>query len=328
MRYGASRHLRQLGGRLTIPPDEDGFTGRECPVSDCLGYFKIQFGTGLKGEGLPCHCPYCGHTDSHNTFWTREQIDYAKSVAVKRVAQAILDDLKSLEFDHRSRGPFGIRMSLKVTGRPHPIHHYREKKLETEVTCDRCTLRYAIYGVFAFCPDCGVHNSLQIVRKNLELASKELALAEAVEPDLADYLVSDALENAVSAFDAFGRERCRIHGLASSAPAKVNRISFQNLHAARGRVQQALGFDLSQPLSPEEWDFACRSFQKRHLLAHKMGVVDNAYLKATKDSQAVVGRRISIKPDEVTTLITLLEKVAAALDTHLAGTAQQPHKTT
>jgi len=207
LRYAGSRHLRQLGNRLTIPPDEDGFTGRECPASDCLGYFKIEFGTGLKGEDLPCHCPYCGHTDSHNRFWTQQQIDYAKSVAINRVAQAILDDLKSLEFNHPPRGPFGIGVSLKVTGRPHPIRYYREKKLETEVTCDRCTLRYAIYGVFAFCPDCSVHNSLQIVRKNLELASKELALAETVEADLADYLVADALENAVSAFDAFGRDR-------------------------------------------------------------------------------------------------------------------------
>ena len=32
---------------------------------------------------------------------------------------------------------------------PHPIRQYREKRLETEVVCDRCTLHYAIYGVFA-----------------------------------------------------------------------------------------------------------------------------------------------------------------------------------
>jgi hypothetical protein len=56
------RHLKRLeeGIHIQIPSDEDGLVGRECPQSDCLVYFKIKLGTGLKGEGLPCHCPYCG----------------------------------------------------------------------------------------------------------------------------------------------------------------------------------------------------------------------------------------------------------------------------
>ena len=45
-------HLSKLGNRISIPikPDEDGFTGRECPHSDCEGYFKIELGTGLEGR--------------------------------------------------------------------------------------------------------------------------------------------------------------------------------------------------------------------------------------------------------------------------------------
>jgi hypothetical protein len=52
-------NLRRLGNqiRILIPADDDGMTGRECPVDTCQGYFKIQFGTGLKGDNLPCHCP-------------------------------------------------------------------------------------------------------------------------------------------------------------------------------------------------------------------------------------------------------------------------------
>lgn len=53
-------HLRRLGNSISIPipADENAFTGRECPQPDCEGYFKIELGTDLKGEGLPCHCPY------------------------------------------------------------------------------------------------------------------------------------------------------------------------------------------------------------------------------------------------------------------------------
>ena len=89
-------HLRRLGDSLSIPirADESGFTGRECPQPDCEGYFKIELGTGLKGEGLPCHCPYCGHVSGHDQFWTKEQIEYAKSVAMRKIADALHKDLK------------------------------------------------------------------------------------------------------------------------------------------------------------------------------------------------------------------------------------------
>jgi hypothetical protein len=137
-----------------------------------------------------------------------------------------------MEFEHRPRGSFGIGISLKFKpGALVPIRHYREKALETEVACDHCTLRYAIYGVFGWCPDCGVHNSLPILAKNLELARKQLVLAESVGKELAHHLLGDALENVVSAFDGFGREACAAKGGAD--------IQFQNLAAVRRRVQDS-----------------------------------------------------------------------------------------
>ena len=156
---------------VAIPKDGDGFIGRECPESTCERYFKIKPGTGLTGAGLPCHCPYCGYTGPTDRFWTKERIDYAKSVALRRVSEALVRDLKRLEFDHRPRPrSFGIGLSLKVApGGAARIRYYQEKELQTLVTCADCTLEYAVYGVFAYCPDCGVHNAVQVFRKNLDL---------------------------------------------------------------------------------------------------------------------------------------------------------------
>jgi hypothetical protein len=42
------------------------------------------------------------------------------------------------------------------------------------------------------------------------------------------------------------------------------------------------------------------------LLAHKLGVVDEDYLKATGDKASTAGRKISITSEEVTRLGTLL----------------------
>jgi len=187
---------------------------------------------------------------------------------------------------------------------PLPIGYYREKELETEIICDSCTLRYAIYGVFGWCPDCGAHNSLQILSKNLELARKELALAATVEAELAKHLIGDALENVASAFDGFGREICQ---------RKSVEIRFQSLPGARRRVQDAFGFDFADALRADEWDTACRAFQKRHLLAHKMGVIDDDYIQKANDPSAVLGRRIALSQMEVEASIAIVESMGRRL---------------
>jgi hypothetical protein len=246
-------------------------------------------------------------------FTTKAQIEYAKSIVIRQVTDAVHEDLKDMEFNHPARGPFGIGISMKVTrDGPHPIRYYREKELETEVVCDQCTLRYAIYGVFGWCPDCGAHNSAQILSKNLELAKKELALAQSVEKDLTEHLIGDALENIVSAFDGFGREICERKG---------TEIRFQSLGGARKRVQEVFGFDLAGGLSTAEWDTACRVFQKRHLLAHKMGVIDDDYLQKANDPTAILGRKVRVTADEVSGAIAIIEALGKTLYTEVLKTA-------
>jgi len=210
-----------------------------------------------------------------------------------------------MEFDHKPRGGFGIGISLKVTrDTPHPIQYYREKELETHVVCESCTLRYAIYGVFGWCPDCRVHNSIQILTKNFELARKELSLAKTVEKELADHLIGDALENVVSAFDGFGRE---------INLRKGSEIRFQNLPGARRNVQEKFGFDFADGLNPGHWDSVCKVFQKRHLLAHKMGVVDDDYIQKVNDPGAVTGRKVQVSSEEVISSINIMEELGRRL---------------
>lgn len=303
-----TNNLQRLGNQfnVSLSVDEDGYLGRECPVEGCQGYFKITPGTGIKGPA-PCHCPYCGHSGDSGTFNTKEQIEYAKSVVLRQVTDALFKDMKSLEFDHRPRGSFGIGLSLKVTRNgPHPIRYYREQQLETHVVCDNCTLRYAIYGVFGWCPDCGTHNSLQILSKNLELAKKELALAETAERELADHLIGDALENIVSAVDGFGRQICLQKG---------SEVRFQNLSGARRNVQDKFGFDLADVFTTTQWEEICRVFQKRHLLAHRMGVIDDDYLRKVNDPGAVLGRKVTVTRAEVISSIALADTLGHRLFT-------------
>lgn len=307
---------------ISVPmsTDEDGFFGRECPDESCLGYFKVEPGTGLVGKDLPCHCPYCGHTALNDHFWTQDQLEYAKSVAMREAQRHFTGMIQdSLPSSPRRPNDFiSISWEFKP-GSPLPLRHYQEKNLETIVVCDSCGLRYAVYGVFAYCPDCGRHNSLQMLISNLDLAARELHLAESLDQPLADQLVSDALENAVAAFDAFVRELFRVSAAAASSPSQAERLSGQNLAGLRGRVQQLFGFDLAQPLQESEWADLVRGFQKRHLTAHKMGVVDDAYIASTSDVGAVKGRKVTLSAGEVESVLPLIRRLGEHAHSELEG---------
>jgi hypothetical protein len=239
---------------------------------------------------------------------------------MRKFTDALHKDLKKLEFDHKPKGAFGIGISMKVKpGRPTPIHYYREKQLETEVVCVNCTLRYSVYGVFAFCPDCGQHNSLQILHKNLEVVAKMLDLAAKADIGLAEKLVENALEDCVSAFDGFGRELCRVHANRARNASRIEKLTFQNLEGAQSNVLDAFGIDLSAAVEPNEWRAAGAGFQKRHLVAHKMGVVDPDYITKTGDSRVLVGRKIGIKAAEVRELARTISKIAQRLSNDLQG---------
>jgi hypothetical protein len=311
------RNIRNLeqGIPISLPTDVDGLIGRECPVPECEGYFKIKPGTGLLGKDLPCHCPYCGHSEGHDHFWTSDQIDYARSIALNKITDAFEKDMKTLEFDSKPKGPLGIGISLKFQrGAPVPIRFYREKALETSVTCDGCGLVYAVYGVFAFCPDCGKHNSFQILNKNIDLARKQLSLSETQQDEeLKRYLVEDALENCVSAFDGFGRECIYVRMAQSADPDKAARLSFQNLTRASLSIKELFGVDLGALVSADEWKQISIAFQKRHLIAHKSGVVDEQYISATGADSTILGHKVPLSEAEVRQLSDLVVALGAKL---------------
>ena len=295
---------------IPLPSDAGGYTGRECP--NCERYFKIVTGTGLK-EIETCYCPYCGCHDDHSCFHTAAQIEYAKSVVVDNVSRRIGAELKKMarDINRRSWQSSGfLNISMEVRDSPSSIRRYpKESELETYIECTGCTLKYAVYGVYGFCPDCGQRNALQILGKNLDIAAKILDLRDTVDNPLREALTGNALTSVVSAFDGFGREVCRASASKSASPSKAERIRFQNLVRAQEQVRRLFRFDIASTTHSSEWEIAIRCFQKRHLLEHKSGVVDKEYLERTNDPTARLGRMISLTAQEVVELIDILRKL-------------------
>jgi hypothetical protein len=140
-----------------------------------------------------------------------------------------------------------------------------------------------------------------------------LVVAEAQEVPVAQHLIENALEDCVSAFDGFGRETCRVFALKAVKPEKAAEIRFQNIATARDRVREQFSVDFAATIASGDWTYILRAFQKRHLLAHKMGVVDEDYLSATGEPSSLLGRKVSIGAGEVRELMARLQSLGSEL---------------
>lgn len=304
---GKSRMSDAISMSITISPDHDGYMGRECPA--CEMYFKVMPGTGL-AETYQMTCPYCQTAAGSDQFFTKEQVAYAQSIALRAFQGTIMAELqettKRMEFE--TTGLLNIKVTTTVEGEDITIEQYQDKALETELTCEQCGLSYKIYGVFATCPDCASHNSKQILTTNMDVLRKQLE--NAGEDKLAEIL-----KNAVSIFDAYGRTTTQHH--------TGTRISFQNLPGAEKNLQPH-GLSVRAHLTHEEWEFLNRSFQKRHVLTHNLGVVDEDYLSKSNDPEAILGRKIRLPPAEVERTVDLLARLGAQLTRSTPPPPQDP----
>lgn len=287
---------------MDIKKDDEGYLGRECP--ECEKYFKIKPGTGIP-DFSDCYCPYCQHMGPQDHFWTKQQIEYARSVVLKKVSGDLLKMMKKMEAKPKKNQPISIGITVK--GRPTPITYYSEKELEEKVECKNCTLQYAIYGAFGYCPDCAGHNSQQIAEANFDLVIKILDLAKKSPSDIKSKLIENGLEDCISAFDGFARERCR---------DRYPKLSFQNIYVAKQKLDES-GINIAEGLDSSEWEFVIKQFQKRHLLAHKMGVVDEEYIKNTGSHPEQLGKKVSITENDVMSLIGHLKVIVSNLSKHV-----------
>ena len=108
------RELRRLNGTkvgVTIEADEEGYLDKECPAENCQFIFKVHeedWKDLFRDEAV--FCPMCRHEADADSWWTTEQLDYAKKQAFKQVESRIG---KALDSDARefNREP-GSRLEI------------------------------------------------------------------------------------------------------------------------------------------------------------------------------------------------------------------------
>jgi hypothetical protein len=289
------RHGSEITSRISIPTDEDGFFGRECPEQDCLAYFKLHANEyGLAKESGLLSCPSCGIRANHETFMTPEQVGRSQA-AIRELAQATAHQLLREAFSgfKPSRGS-GVSLTFKPgpPHRPRPLPTYVERETVRTFTCPAGGHRAVIYDRLVVCPYCGsdtppravLDDNLAVMRRLLDsiehLPEEHKAEVKALggEPAMAER----TLTGAVAAVQSFAKD---LHESTGKPVTVWN--PWQSPDRLVEQWRASFGADPLAGLTPDQKRSARLGFARRHILEHNGGKADERYLTESGDTVAL-----------------------------------------
>lgn len=310
---------------VTIRSDRNGFFDRECPNEHCLYTFKIYMEDWEeKVSDEEVHCPMCGHIDSSDKWWTQKQLEALENLAADYAMAMITKELdkafSGLARPNRRNKFLEIRYKpgRRITFENNPIGQSEE--WETDITCEKCATRYSVIGAAYFCPCCGHNSATNAFDESLDSIEKMLAslpemkqlLTESYGRDKAETMCRGLLESSigdiVSAFQKFAA--CQYDKL-TGRNSRVN--DFQIVEKGSQMFKEATGKGYEEWLSGRELHDMNILFQRRHLLEHNNGMVDQKYIDKSGDNSYVVGQRLVVRENDALVLLAIVKKLGAGL---------------
>ena len=312
---------------ITIHSDEKGYFDRECPNENCLYTFKINMQDWKeKVSDDEVHCPMCGHIDTADKWWTQEQLESMQEIAASYAMSMITKELDKA-FGKLARSTrnnkflkITYKPSKKITFQNNPIGQSEE--WETDITCEKCGTRYSVIGSAYFCPCCGHNSAVSAFNESTDSIEKMLKslpemkqlLTESYGRDKAETMCRGLLESSlgdiVSAFQKFAS--CHYDKLTG----EISRVNdFQIIEKGSQLFKDAAGKGYEEWLSDKELHNMNMFFQRRHLIEHNNGMVDQKYVDKSGDNSYVIGQRLVVKENDAYALLAIIKKLAKGLMT-------------
>lgn len=314
--------------RVSMPPDDHGFIGRQCP--DCAQMFRVD---AADYEGLPddleLSCVYCGHHAEHTDFVTQQQIDRARR-AVGDLGVQLLGRAAEEIFGRRSkrspgRSGFAVEVSFRSTPfYPQPLPGIDEEQLIRVRSCAGCEVRYAVFGEHRFCPVCGPLPADVVAFDALGAETARLdglaqlpaeAVATLREQGVFTRLWVDTMENLVGIVEALAS--ATFHAAVDDAAARLKGKGniFQRLVDTADLFVEGGYPDLRTSLDAATWKRLQKAWAVRHVFTHNDGIVDAKYLAKVPDNTARPGQRLTITEATCRQAITDTEALCRAIAT-------------
>lgn len=276
-----------------VQSDDQGMWGRNCP--HCEKYFRTNHVMDVT------FCPYCSEAAPGIAFISRDQGTYI-TACYDAFARA-----------HMQKKSTSLDMA-EITDQT-PAWHYAEEKQQFHFTCqtDDCHAEADILGEYGYCPRCGRTNARKLFS---ELVDRELARCEYVSNTILDKAERGVVweritVDAVSRLEALAKHlRRKLLGypLTKKRRTLVEELNFQSPLQADELLREWFDIGLltwtgnaaipSRQIPLSEIPFIQKMVQRRHILIHNGGVVDEDYLKLSGDNQARLDERIRIRSNE------------------------------
>ncbi len=305
---------------INLPLDDEGYFDRQCPSEGCGANFKVLFEDWRdRVSDEKVFCPICRFQTTADSWNTPEQTEYISAVLRNHVQGIITSAMKedAQRFNRTQKLGF-ISLSLSVKpGQPQvEVPASVADIMRQRFSCEVCGCCYASVGLAYFCPSCG-HNSVLItfektlntVRQVMAKTSEMIhALETVVDKDIARDSVRNILEDSllrlVGAFQYF--TDYSFNQKPGAANIKQRKNVFQNLNESSTLWKMLTGKGYENLLSAPDFADLERLFQKRHLIAHRNGIVDPEYITKANDSSYIVGQRLVISEANVLRLADIL----------------------
>lgn len=193
--------------------------------------------------------------------------------------------------------------------------------MKLDITCEKCACRFAVIGSAYFCPSCG-HNSVDRVfddslrkirakKDNIELIRNTITdIGSKDEAELTcRSIIESCLLDGVTAF-----QKCceGVYGLTNPAVAAPMN-AFQRLSQGSDLWKARVGLAYSDILTEAELVRLKLLFQKRHLLTHNDGIVDQRYSSESNDTSYKVGQRIAVTHADVDDMVAGISKLVTEI---------------
>ena len=123
-------------------------------------------------------------------------------------------------------------------------------------------------------------------------------------------LLESSLGDIVSAFQKFAS--CHYDTLTG----EISRVNdFQIVEKGSQLFKDAAGKGYEEWLSDQELHDMNMLFQRRHLIEHNNGMVDQKYVDKSGDHSYVIGQRLVVKENDAYALLAIIKKLAKGLMT-------------
>ena len=327
------RDLKKLekGFNVTLPvvPDAHGFIDKECPAEACRTLFKVhaEDWTALfRDEAV--FCPACRAEAPSKSWWTTAQVEHAQKMGINKMANIVNRGLEegAHEFNRSQPRSGFITMSMKMSPsarKPVDLPLPVADALELEIQCEGCRARFRVLGTAFFCPCCGANlverifdDALRKVRLKADTAATvEAAVAATSSKDdaalVSRSMIETAFTDVVTAFQAFLEQRFTGRYCPPAPPPKKN--VFQRLTDGSALWRDHAGEGYDAWLTAAELERLAVLFQRRHVLAHRDGIIDADYLTKTADASYKAGQRLVTSRGDVHELADLVARIVAGV---------------